>query len=317
MTAIVTGAAGFIGSTLVDALLERGADVRGIDSFSDYYDTATKRANLAAALQNPRFELVEADLRHADLAPLLDDASVVFHQAAQPGVRLSWADGFDTYDSCNVLATQRLLEAARRTGVGRLVYASSSSVYGNANIYPVTEQMLPQPHSPYGVTKLAAEHLCGLYAANYGLSVVSLRYFTVYGPRQRPDMAIHRLIESALDGHLFPLYGDGSHVRDFTFVDDVVAANLAAAEADVPPGLVVNVCAGGSTTMADLIDVVGRSVGRPVLIDRQDEQPGDVLRTGGDGSLALEHLGWKPAHDLETGVGAQVDWHRSRRSSAT
>ena len=175
--------------------------------------------------------------------------------------------------------------------------------------------MLPQPHSPYGVTKLAAEHLCGLYAANHQLATVSLRYFTVYGPRQRPDMAIHRLIESALDDRPFPLFGDGSHVRDFTFVDDIVAANLAAAEADVPQGFVANVCAGGSTTMTALIDAVGRAVGRPVPIDRRPEQPGDVLRTGGDGSLARARLGWEPSVALETGIAAQVAWHRARRGS--
>ena len=315
MAVVVTGAGGFIGSTLVEELLGRGADVRGIDCFTPYYDLAAKRSNLSAALRHPGFELVEADIRHDDLAPLLDGAGVVFHQAAQPGVRLSWAEGFDTYDTCNVLGTQRLLEAARQTGVGRFVYASSSSVYGNAAVYPVTEQMLPQPHSPYGVTKLAAEHLCGLYAANHQLATVSLRYFTVYGPRQRPDMAIHRLIESALDDRPFPLFGDGSHVRDFTFVDDVVAANLAAAEADVPPGLVANVCAGGSTTMTALIDAVGRAVGRPVPIDRRPEQPGDVLRTGGDGSLARARLGWEPRVALETGIAAQVAWHRARRGS--
>jgi UDP-glucuronate 4-epimerase len=178
----------------------------------------------------------------------------------------------------------------------------------------VSEDVIPRPHSPYGVTKLAAEHLCGLYAANYGLSTVSLRYFTVYGPRQRPDMAIHRLIESALDGSEFPLYGDGSHVRDFTFVGDIVAANRAAANADVEPGLVVNACGGESTRMRDLIEAVAAATGTQINIDRLPEQPGDVKRTGGDSTRAQRHLGWMSKTSLAAGIAAQVAWHVTRRS---
>jgi len=310
---LVTGAAGFIGSQLVDALLADGHEVVGVDAFTPYYDRATKESNLATARPHERFRFVEADLRDADLAPLLDGVDVVFHQAAQPGVRLSWSDGFATYDACNVLATQRLLEAARQAGVRRGVYASSSSVYGNADRYPVDESDLPKPHSPYGVTKLAAEHLCGLYAANHGVSTVALRYFTVYGPRQRPDMAFHRLIESALDGEPFPLYGDGSHVRDFTYVGDVVRANALAGQADVPAGTVVNVCAGGSIAMRDVIDAVGEAVGSPVPVERHPEQPGDVQRTGGSGEAARRLLGWEPRTTLLDGIAAQVAWHRARR----
>src|SRR4051812_33195567 len=281
MQTLVTGAAGFIGSSLSDALLARGDSVRGVDCFTPYYGREAKAANLAGAIGQPGFELVDADLRVADIAPLLDDVDVAFHHAAQPGVRLSWADGFADYDGHNVLATQRLLEAARAVGVQRVVYASSSSVYGNAPSYPTTEDDLPRPHSPYGVTKLAAEHLCNLYAANWGLPTVSLRYFTVYGPRQRPDMAFHRLIEAGLDGTAFPLFGDGSAIRDFTFVDDAVAANLAAADADCAPGTVVNVAGGGSIAMGDLLELAGEVIGAPVDIDRRPPQPGDVERTGG------------------------------------
>jgi len=317
VTTLVTGAAGFIGSTLVDSLLADRMNVRGVDCFTPYYDAVTKNANLAAARANPAFELRTDDLRTCDIDPLVHDVDVVFHLAAQPGVRLSWDAGFETYDSCNVLATQRLLEASRRNGVKRFVYASSSSVYGNATRYPVSEDMLPRPHSPYGVTKLAAEHLCSLYAANYGLSTVSLRYFTVYGPRQRPDMAIHRLIESALDGTAFPLYGDGSHIRDFTFVGDIVAANRAAATADVDPGLVVNTCGGESTRMRDLIDAVAAAAGTDINIDRLPEQPGDVQRTGGDSSRAREQLGWTSTTSLSAGIAAQVAWHVMRRSGET
>src|SRR4051812_11462429 len=281
MRTLVTGAAGFIGSTLVDALLARGDSVRGVDCFTPYYGREAKQANVTGALGASGFELVEADLRVHAIDPLLDGVDVVFHQAAQPGVRLSWADGFGDYDGHNVLATQRLLEAAKAVGVKRLVYASSSSGYGNAPAYPTTEEDLPRPHSPYGVTKLAAEHLCNLYAANWGLPTVSLRYFTVYGPRQRPDMAFHRLIEAGLDGSAFPLYGNGSAVRDFTFVGDVVAANLAAAEADCAPGTVVNIAGGGSVTMRDLLELAGEVIGQPVVIDRHPPQAGDVERTGG------------------------------------
>lgn len=313
---LITGVAGFVGSQLAEALLAGGDEVRGVDCFTPYYDRAQKDANLAGALADPRFALHEADLRDADLGPLLDGVDVVYHQAAQPGVRLSWSDGFATYDTCNVLATQRLLEASRTTPTPpRVVYASSSSVYGNATRYPVVETDLPRPHSPYGVTKLAAEHLCNLYAHNHGLPTVSLRYFTVYGPRQRPDMAHHRLIEAALDQTPFPLFGDGSHVRDFTFVGDVVAANIAAGAADVEPGTVVNICAGGSIVMRDLIDAVSDAVGQAVPVDEHPEQPGDVARTGGSNALARETLGWSPQTTLARGIAAQVAWHRSRRAT--
>ncbi len=316
MRALVTGAAGFIGSSLVDRLLDEEYAVVGVDCFTEYYDETAKRSNIAQASRSDSFVLSELDLRTDDLDGLLEDVDVVFHQAGQPGVRLSWDLGFEMYDTCNVLATQRLLEACRRTGVPRVVYASSSSVYGNAAHYPVSEDMLPAPHSPYGVTKLAAEHLCGLYAANYGLSVVALRYFTVFGPRQRPDMAHHRLIEAALDDVPFPLFGDGTHVRDFTFVGDVVDANVLAGRAEVPGGTVVNVCAGGSTKMSDLIDAVGVAVGRDVRIDSLPEQAGDVRRTGGDASRAAELLGWAPSTTLADGIARQTEWHRSRRRDA-
>ena len=312
MLSLVTGAAGFIGSSLVDRLLAEGHDVRGVDAFTPYYDRDAKSSNLHAASSDPRFEFHELDLRTTDLAPLLDGVDVVFHQAAQPGVRLSWSTGFAEYDSCNVLATQRLLDRATAARVRRFVYASSSSVYGNASRYPTEETDLPQPHSPYGVTKLAAEHLCGLYARNHGLSTVSLRYFTVYGPRQRPDMATHRLIEAAIRQQPFPLYGDGSAVRDFTFVGDVVAANLAAATADVEPGFVANVAGGGSCQMRELVAAVGDAVGQPVRIDEQPGQPGDVRQTGGSIARATAALGWRPRTSLAEGLAAQVAWHRSR-----
>ncbi|WP_436796294.1 GDP-mannose 4,6-dehydratase [Actinospongicola halichondriae] len=313
-THLITGVAGFIGSQLAEALIATGDNVVGVDCFTPYYDRSDKESNLATLRQSDRFAFHDLDLRHDPIEPLLDGVDVVEHQASQPGVRLSWSDEFRSYSECNVLATQRLLEASRQMGIARFVYASSSSIYGNAGRYPVLESDLPRPHSPYGVTKLAAEHLCNLYARNYGVSTVSLRYFTVYGPRQRPDMAHHRLIESALDQTPFPLYGDGSHVRDFTFVGDVVRANILAAGADTAPGTVVNICAGGSTSMRELIDAVGDAVGRPVVIDEQPPQPGDVDRTGGSNELARENLGWAPTTDLADGIRAQVEWHRGRRN---
>ena len=314
MRALVTGAAGFIGSTLTDALLARGDHVVGVDCFTPYYDRAAKESNLATARKSDRFELIEADLRSDDIESLVDGVDAVFHQAAQPGVRLSWSDGFADYVGHNVLATQRLLEAVKANGTAKVVYASSSSVYGNAPAYPTTEEDLPRPHSPYGVTKLAAEHLCNLYAANWGVHTVSLRYFTVYGPRQRPDMAFHRLLEAALSGRPFPLYGDGSAIRDFTFVGDAVGANLAAADGDTAPGTVLNVAGGSSIAMRDLLTLAGDIVGGPVDIEQLPNQPGDVARTGGTIDRAQRLLGWEPTTDLRTGLSAQVDGHRARRA---
>ena len=312
MRALVTGVAGFIGSTLNDALLAGGDRVLGVDCFTPYYERTAKEANLADARRSDRFELAEHDLRTCDIDPLLDGVDVVFHQAAQAGVRLSWSDGFADYAGHNILATQRLLEAAKRIGGTKVVYASSSSVYGNAAAYPTSEDDLPRPHSPYGVTKLAAEHLCNLYAANWKLPTVSLRYFTVYGPRQRPDMAMHRLLAAALSGASFPLYGDGSAVRDFTYVDDVVAANLAAADHDCEPGTVVNIAGGSSVTMTELLALAADVVGQAPAIDRQPNQPGDVARTGGTIDRARTKLAWKPFTGLRAGLTAQVAWHRER-----
>jgi len=315
LNAVVNGTAGFIGSTLAERLVAEGHEVVGVDCLTPYYDVAAKRSNLDALLDSDGFTFVQADLRDCDLEALIDGADVIFHLAGQPGVRLSWADGFGDYAAHNILATQRLLEAAKRRWIKRVVYASSSSVYGNSPSYPTTEGSLLRPHSPYGVTKLAAEHLCTLYADNWGLSTVSLRYFTVYGPRQRPDMAMHRLIDAALSGQPFPLFGNGQQVRDFTYVDDVVRATILAGTTDVPAGSVLNVAGGSSTTMVGLIQQVASACERRVEVRVTPAQPGDVERTGGSTSLALELLGWQPLTDLATGIGSQVDWHRSRAAS--
>ncbi len=313
MRTLVTGVAGFVGSHLADALLARGDSVVGVDCFTPYYAPAEKQRNLLAARQHPQFELVDADLRTAAIEPLLDGADAVFHQAAQAGVRRSWSTGFSDYVEHNLMATQRLLDAVLTARPGaRVVYASSSSVYGNQPRYPTQESDLPRPFSPYGVTKLAAEHMCGLYAENHGISTLSLRYFTVYGPRQRPDMSIHRLCEAAIHGTPFPRYGDGSQIREFTFVDDIVRGNLLATERDVAPGSYCNLAGGGEITLSDLIALVGELAGSPVKIDQQGRQPGDAFRNGGSIERAGELLGWAPQVALRDGVNAQLAWHRSR-----
>lgn len=308
MRVLVTGAAGFVGSTLAQTLLARGDDVVGVDCLTDYYDPAFKTRNLASL---DAMEFHGEDLNEVDLPALLDGVEVIFHQAGQPGVRASWGAGFQPYTRRNVDATQRLLEAARSVPtLTRFVYASSSSVYGNAERYPTDEAMLPQPISPYGVTKLAAEHLCTLYGTEFDVPTLSLRYFTVYGPRQRPDMAFTRFLRAAVKGEAITLYGTGDQVREFTFVDDIVAANLAAVDAEVPPGEVINVSGGSSISVNEVLDVVNRIHGDLDIV-RQAAAPGDVMRTGGDTARARDLLGWAPVVGIEEGLRHQYDWVRS------
>jgi UDP-glucuronate 4-epimerase len=310
MKAVVTGVAGFVGSTLAGRLLREGHEVAGVDALTDYYDVAQKRSNLATLDGTPGFRLVEGDLNEVDLAALLDGADAVFHQAGQPGVRKSWGRDFDVYVDANVRATQRVLEACvEHPTVSRVVYASSSSVYGEAEAYPTDEDDVPRPRSPYGVTKLAAEHLCSLYAANLGVPTVSLRYFTVYGPRQRPDMAFHRFIRATLAGDPVPLYGTGEQIRDFTFIDDVVEANvLAATVPDVPAGSVLNIAGGSSISVNEVLDELGAIHGSPVRVDRQEAALGDVSRTGGATDRVQRVLGWKPRVAVRDGLRAEYDW---------
>jgi UDP-glucuronate 4-epimerase len=313
--AIVTGAAGFIGSQLAESLVASGQPVLGIDSLTDYYDISIKSANLRQLQKSPNFRFAEVDLISADLEGLIEGADVIFHLAGQPGVRGSFAEGFSVYADNNILATQRLLEATKAVRTPRFVFASSSSVYGNAPRYPTVEDDLPRPFSPYGVTKLAAEHLCSLYAANWGLSTVSLRYFSVFGPRQRPDMAMHRLIRSALHRTNFELFGGGAQVRDFTYVGDVVAANLAAAAADVEPGTVLNVAGGSSASMLEVIDMIGEIVGEKPIVRSSHDEAGDVAQTGGSFERAHRLIGWEPRVALHEGLAAQVQWAREEMSA--
>jgi len=307
---LVTGAAGFIGSTLVERLLREGHRVRGVDSFTDYYDPAIKRRNLEAARQYPRFELVEADLAEADLAALLDGVQCTFHLAAQAGVRASWGREFAHYIRSNIDATQKLLEAARTAGMPKIVYSSSSSVYGNARQMPMSEDALPSPLSPYGVTKLSAEQMCSLYHFNYGLQVVSLRYFTVYGPRQRPDMAFHRFIRAGLRGEPIEVYGDGSQTRDFTYVDDVVEANVAAMAYAKPHG-VFNVGGGSNVTLQYVIELIEAALGCKLQAAFHPPVHGDVRDTHADTRRVRAELGWQAKVRPEQGIPAEVAWART------
>jgi len=312
MRALVTGAAGFVGSHLTEALLGRGFDIVAVDCFTDHYPGWMKRLNLADARHHPRCHFVDADLTWVELPALLSGVDYVFHQAAQPGVRSSWGVGFESYVRNNVLATQRLLEAARNSSVRKVVYASSSSVYGNAKTYPTREDATPQPVSPYGATKLAAENLCSLYWREFGLPVVSLRYFTAYGPRQRPDMAMSTFIRAGLQGDAIQVYGDGGHSRDFTYVDDVVAANLIAAE-KASPGRIYNIGGGSEVTVDEIIRTLQRLMGgEAIKTVYQEEKPGDARRTAADTSLARKELGYCPRVGLEEGLTRQLAWAREQ-----
>ncbi len=307
MRALVTGVAGFIGSTLADQLLADGADVVGLDCFTDYYPRALKERNLSAAKRHPRFRFVESRIQEADLGSLLADRTHVFHLAAQAGVRKSWGRDFNVYTTNNVEATQLLLEACVGLPLERLVYSSSSSVYGDNVPLPMHEDALPQPLSPYGVTKLAAEQLCYLYQVNERVPTVSLRYFTVYGPRQRPDMGFHKFLRATLLDQPITVYGDGEQTRDFTFVHDAVAANVAAAVRGVP-GRVYNIGGGSRVSINEVIKTIGRVTGRRVKITVDPAQKGDMRHTYADTSLARADLGFVPRVGLEEGLAAEHAW---------
>ena len=307
MKALVTGAAGFIGSHLTDALLDRGVQVTGVDSFSDYYPRSIKEANLASARGRDGFEFVEGSVQTSDLHALLDGKTHVFHLAAQAGVRKSWGRDFRTYTENNIEATQRLLEACVGRALHRFVYASSSSLYGDNVSMPMKENALPQPISPYGVTKLAAEQLCYLYFVNHRVPTTSVRYFTVYGPRQRPDMAFNRFIKAALAGQPITLYGDGEQTRDFTYVSDAVAATIAAGERGVA-GRAYNVGGGSRVSVNHVLTIIGRLTDKPLDVRRDASQKGDMRDTLADTTQARSDLGFVPAVSLEQGLEAEYRW---------
>jgi len=305
--ALVTGAAGFIGSTLAERLVKQGADVVGIDSFTDFYPRADKERNLAWLRTQKAFSLTDRAIADADLARLLDGVTHVFHLAAQAGVRKSWGRDFRVYTLNNVDATQTLLEACVGRPIERFVYASSSSIYGDSVPLPMKEDALPRPVSPYGVTKLAGEQLCHLYHVNYQVPTVALRYFTVYGPRQRPDMGFRLFLSAALRGEPLRQYGDGRQTRDFTFVDDVVAATVSAGSQGTT-GAVYNIGGGSRIDLLEVFAVIERVLGQPLRIDRHDAQPGDMRDTFADTARARTELGFAPTTTLEQGLRAQRDW---------
>ncbi|MDJ0467307.1 NAD-dependent epimerase/dehydratase family protein [Rhodococcoides fascians] len=311
MKSVVTGAAGFVGSTLANRLSEIGHDVIGVDVFTNYYDSGIKKNNRQGL--DPSVNFVEADLNTMDLDDLLDGVDYVFHQAGQPGVRSSWGSDFGIYTEMNILATQRLLEAAGRSAsIRKFVYASSSSVYGDAEHYPTDELARPMPRSPYGVTKLAAEHLCTLYAKNFNVPTVSLRYFTVYGPRQRPDMAFNKFISAATDESALEVYGDGHQVRDFTYIDDVVAANISAALQSTEPGDVFNVSGGSNVSVREVIAILSGLAGKELDVAFGEPVPGDVRRTGGNAVKIREVLGWSPSVGIKEGLKRQWEYQTGK-----
>jgi UDP-glucuronate 4-epimerase len=305
MRYVVTGAAGFIGSHLLRTLLDRGHDAVGWDAYTDYYDPALKEEN-AEGLPVQRVDLVEDPLD-------LDGVDGVFHLAGQPGVR-SFGLVFPTYVRQNILASQRVFEAAVVAGT-KAVLASSSSIYGEAAAYPTPEDTVPRPISPYGITKLASEHLARAYTREFDLHGIVLRYFTIYGPRQRPDMAFTRMVTSLAEGLPFELFGDGTQSRSFTYVDDVVEATIAAMEG-APAGGVYNVGGGSEVSMLDAIEVLGRVAGRRLEIVRAPRVEGDVARTAADTSRIESDLGWKPRTSFEEGLGAQWIWAADRVAAA-
>jgi nucleoside-diphosphate-sugar epimerase len=305
-TCLVTGAAGFVGSHLARRLLTEGCRVIGVDLFTDYYARQIKEKNIDDLLNNNLFTLIRRDIADIENS-WFDGAQWVFHQAAQAGVRASWGDQFSHYTHHNVLGTQRLLEWARRSNLERLVFASSSSVYGDSAKLPMHEDDLPRPMSPYGVTKLAAEHLCNLYQRNFLVPAVSLRYFTVYGPGQRPDMAFHRFISAMLKGEELVVYGSGEQTRDFTFIDDIIEANLGAAIRENVEGRVYNIGGGSRISVNGVLEILGRLGGRKVKVRYEPVQAGDPPHTYADTTRAGDELNYKPRTSIEEGLRIMLE----------
>jgi UDP-glucuronate 4-epimerase len=303
---LVTGAAGFIGSHLVDRLLAQGHDVVGVDSFTDYYARTAKERNVAEALANPHFTFATADLSQDDLAPVVEGAEVVYHCAGRPGVREALMQ-FDQYWHENVVATQRLLEAIKGRSVTRFLYASSSSVYGDAEVFPTAENAVPAPLSPYGVTKLAGEHLAYVYWRNYQVPAIRLRYFSVYGPRMRPDLMLARAMGAMHEGKVFDVHGDGEQTRGFTYVTDAVEGTIRAAERGAP-GDLYNLGGGSSVTVNQALDLLTETSGIEIKRRHVERQPFDHRREGASITRARIQLGWEPRTSLREGLAAQWRW---------
>ena len=307
MKALVTGCAGFIGSYLTERLLKEGSKVVGIDCFTDYYLREIKEANITNAVNHKNFEFIEENLLKMSDYPKVD---YVFHEAAQAGVRKSWGENFEVYTGNNILATQKLLEFYKDKRIKKIVFASSSSVYGDAEL-PMRENSLLKPVSPYGVTKLAAENLCYLYWKNYNVPTISLRYFTVYGPRQRPDMAIHKFVKAILNDEGITVYGDGTQTRDFTYINDVTEANILAANSEIE-GEVFNVGGGSRISVNKLIELLEKIIEKNAKTKYVEKQKGDVRDTLADTCKAREELGWKPRVKMEEGLKRFVGWYKKQ-----
>jgi nucleoside-diphosphate-sugar epimerase len=308
MRVLVTGCAGFIGSQVTEALLERGDEVVGVDCFNDNYGRSQKLRNLRHFYDWDAFEFVPVDLSRGDLEALTHDRDGVIHLAAEPGVRSSWGGRYEQYVQNNIMATQHLLEALKDRDDVRIVNASSSSVYGDAEQRPTPEAAPTQPRSPYGQTKLAAEHLCSLYRANFDLDAVSLRYFTVFGPRQRPDMAFHIFCRAALEGRPITVFGDGRQTRDFSYVGDVVRATVDALSAPLQDARVFNIGGGTPASIRDVLGLIEELAGKPLDVTYLDQELGDVRDTAADTALARKHLGFDPQTSLEDGLRAEFEW---------
>ena len=307
MPYLVTGCAGFIGSHLCERLLGQGLRLAGVDCFTDYYAREIKEQNLKSFLKHPNFSFHPVDLNSAPLQELIKEVDGIFHLAAQPGVRASWGRSFEVYLQHNLLALQKLLEAAKEQGGPRIVFASSSSVYGDTDRFPTPETAAKQPLSPYGVTKLAGEALCDLYCKNYGLDIISLRFFTVYGPRQRPDMAFHRFFRALLQGQPIHVYGDGRQTRDFTYIADILDGVIAAMEKGVS-GRAYNLGGGHQRQLLEVIRLLAQFCDRDPVLQFEPVQKGDVRDTYADNSLARAELGCDPKSDLKTGLAEQLKW---------
>jgi len=305
---LVTGCAGFIGSHLAERLIQSGFEVIGIDSFTDYYDRRIKEANVQGLLQSDRFSLIREDLLGIDLDRILDGVDYIFHHAAQPGVTASWGGRFETYLNNNILATQRLLESAKKIPLKSFVFASSSSVYGDCEL-PMREDKLLSPVSPYGVSKVACENLCHSYWKNFRVPVISLRYFTVYGPRQRPDMAFYKFIRAILKGEEIIIYGDGRQTRDFTYIDDAVKANLLVMEKNCS-GEVFNIGGGTRTEVNEVMILLERLLRKKVVVRHINPQEGDMRDTLADIAKARTLLNYNPSFDLEEGLKREIEWLR-------
>ena len=316
-TYVVTGVAGFIGSHLAQSLLEQGSQVIGIDEFNDYYDSLLKYNNIVNLKEYSKFKLIQASIQDLDWQQLLQSVDIVYHQAAQAGVRSSWGNGFPDYTARNINATQVILEAAKQVkSLKRIVYASSSSIYGDAVTMPTPETLCPQPVSPYGITKLAGERLCRLYG-QFSVPVTVLRYFTVYGPRQRPDMAFHKFFKAAIDDKAIDIYGDGRQTRDYTYVGDIVAANLAAGKMPEAVGEVFNIGGGSRVTLIELLAMMERVIARPIRRNYLGRAVGDAHHTSADITKARQILGYAPQVSLLEGLTEEWKWIQSLYESAT